>query len=66
MVPSKVTGLWKSKKPNFHFDSLTEQDLPTLHHIVSKLAQTPVYEFVSGKVVEGYGVPDVSAARRIE
>ncbi|TIA66558.1 FAD/NAD(P)-binding domain-containing protein [Aureobasidium pullulans] len=66
VVPSKVTGLWKCKKPNFKFDALTQQDLPTLHHIVSKLAQTPVYEFISGKVVEGYGVPDVSAARRIE
>ncbi|KAH0345428.1 FAD/NAD(P)-binding domain-containing protein, partial [Aureobasidium melanogenum] len=66
VVPSKVTKLWKSKKPNFQFDALTQQDLPTLHHIVSKLVQTPVYEFVSGKVVMGYGVPDVSAARRIE
>lgn len=66
VVPSKVTAVWKSKKPNFAFDSLTPQDLPTLHHIVSKLAQIPVYEYVSGKVVQGYGVPDVSACRRIE
>ncbi|KAF1357093.1 hypothetical protein BDV97DRAFT_286555 [Delphinella strobiligena] len=66
VVPSKVEAVWKSKKPNFSFDCLTQQDLPTLHHIVSKLAQIPVYEYVSGKVVEGYGVPDVSAARRVE
>ncbi|CAO2653585.1 Nn.00g029960.m01.CDS01 [Neocucurbitaria sp. VM-36] len=66
VVPSKVEMVWKAKKPNFSFDSLSQQDLPTLHHIVSKLAQIPVYEYVSGKVVEGYGVPDVSAARRIE
>ncbi|KAJ9618213.1 hypothetical protein H2203_009128 [Taxawa tesnikishii (nom. ined.)] len=66
VVPSKVQAVWKSKKPNFRFDSLTQQDLPTLHHIVSKLAQIPIYECVSGKVVEGYGVPDVSAARRVE
>ncbi|KEQ92127.1 hypothetical protein AUEXF2481DRAFT_47987 [Aureobasidium subglaciale EXF-2481] len=66
VVPSKVTGLWRSKKPNFELDSLTQQDLPTLQPIVSKLAQTAVYEFVSGKVVDGYGVSDASAARRIE
>lgn len=66
VVPSKVTGLWKCKKPSFSFESLTQQDLPTLHHIVSKLAQIPVFEYVSAKVVEGYGVPDVSACRRIE
>jgi hypothetical protein len=66
VVPSRVTGVWKSKKPNFAFDTLTQQDLPTLHHIVTGLANIPVYEYVAGKVVEGYGVPDVSSCRRIE
>lgn len=66
VVPSKVESVWHSKSPNFKFDTLTQQDLPTLHHIVSKLAQIPVYEYLSAKVVEGYGVPDVSAARRVE
>lgn len=40
--------------------------LPTLHHVASALADVPIYEVVSAKVVEGTGVPDVSAARRIE
>lgn len=40
--------------------------LLTLHHIVERLAEIPVYEIVSGQVVEGLGVPDVSSARRIE
>ncbi|KAF3762364.1 hypothetical protein M406DRAFT_46178 [Cryphonectria parasitica EP155] len=40
--------------------------LPTLHHVASALAEIPIYEVVSAKVVEGSGVPDVSAARRIE
>lgn len=40
--------------------------LPTLHHVASALAEIPIYEVVSAKVVEGTGVPDVSAARRIE
>lgn len=66
VVPSKVERVWRSRNPSFKFDSLTQQDLPTLHHIVTKLEQIPVYEYVSAKVVEGYGVPDVSSARRIE
>lgn len=40
--------------------------LPTLHHVADALAKIPVYTIVSAKVVEGSGVPDVSAARRIE
>lgn len=66
VVPSTVNKVWKSNKASFKFDSLTQGDLPTVHHIVTKLEQIPVYEVVSAKVVEGTGVPDVSAARRIE
>lgn len=40
--------------------------LPTLHHVTSALAKIPIYEVLSAKVVEGSGVPEVSAARRIE
>lgn len=47
-------------------DGLDWERLPTLHHVAGALAQIPVYEVVSAKVVEGAGVPDVSAARRIE
>jgi len=65
-VPCFVEKVWSCDSPSFSIDTLTEKDLPTLHHIVSKLAQIPVYEYVSAKVVEGYGVSDVGAARRIE
>ena len=40
--------------------------LPTLHHIIDVLADIPIYEVISAKIVEGTGVPDVSSARRIE
>jgi hypothetical protein len=58
--------VYKAKKPSFKIDSLDVDALPTLHHIISRMAELPVYEVVSGKVVEGVGVPDVAAARRIE
>lgn len=66
VVPSRVERVFRANKPSFNFEALAQEDLPTLHHIVSKLKQIPVYEYVSGKVVQGVGVPDVSSARRIE
>lgn len=47
-------------------DGLDWEALPTLHHVAEALARVPIYEVVGAKVVEGTGVPDVSAARRIE
>ncbi len=58
--------VWKATKPSFKLDALDVDALPTLHHIIERLAELPVYEIVSGKVVEGVGVPDVAAARRVE
>jgi len=58
--------VFKARKPSFKIDGMDRDALPTLHHIISRLAEIPVYEIVSGKVVEGVGVPDVGNARRIE
>jgi hypothetical protein len=62
----KPQRVFKASKPKFKIDALDVDALPTMHHIISRLAELPVYEIVSGKVVEGAGVPDVAAARRIE
>lgn len=61
--PHKV---FKAAKPSFKIDPLDWDALPTMHHIIARLAELPVYEIVSGKIVEGLGVPDVAAAKRIE
>ena len=58
--------VFKARKPSFKIDGMDWDALPTLHHIISRLGEIPVYEIVSGKVVEGVGVPDVGNARRIE
>lgn len=50
-------------KGSFSFDSLNEKRLPTLHHIVERLAEIPMYECLEAIVVEGKGVSDVSTAR---
>lgn len=66
VVPSTVKKVEKPMKASVKFDSLDADALPTLHHIVSVLADIPIYEVVGSKIVEGTGVPDVSSARRIE
>jgi hypothetical protein len=66
VVPSTVKSVARPKKASISFNKLDLEALPTLHHIVSVLADIPIYEVVGAKVVEGTGVPDVSSARRIE
>jgi hypothetical protein len=66
VVPSTVKRVYKAERASFKFEGLDWDALPTLHHVVSRLEELPVYEVVSAKVVEGVGVPDVSSARRIE
>ncbi|KAL2784515.1 hypothetical protein BJX66DRAFT_348237 [Aspergillus keveii] len=61
--PQKV---WTTKKASIQIDPLDWEQLPTLHHIISRLAEVPVFEIVGAKVVEGTGVPDVSGAAPIE
>jgi 2-polyprenyl-6-methoxyphenol hydroxylase-like FAD-dependent oxidoreductase len=67
MPQPQTKRVWKAKgKVDFKIDPLDWEALPTLHHIIQRLAEIPVYEIVGGKLVEGTGVPDVGAARRIE
>jgi hypothetical protein len=66
VVPSTVRKVYKADKASVSFEGLDWEALPTLHHVISRLAEIPIYEVVSAKVVEGTGVPDVSSARRID
>ncbi|RAH42786.1 putative salicylate hydroxylase [Aspergillus brunneoviolaceus CBS 621.78] len=66
VVPSKITRLRTTKNARFEIDGLNWTQLPTLHHIISRLAEIPVDEVVGAKIVEGEGVPDVSVAKRLE
>ena len=62
----KTERTWTAQSGKFEIDALDWKRLPTLFHSVERLAEIPVYEVVSAKVVEGRGVPDVAAARRLE
>jgi hypothetical protein len=58
--------VWRAGKATVSFDACDWNTLPTLHHVVSRVAEIPVYEVISAKVVSGVGVPDVSSAVRID
>ena len=62
----RTKRVWSATRAAFTIEALDWEALPTLHHVVARLAEIPVYEVVGGKVVEGVGVPDVGAARRVE
>lgn len=66
VLVSKVTRVRKARKASLEIDGLDWKALPTLHHIIERLAEIPVDEILSAKIVEGEGVPDVSSARRID
>lgn len=63
-VERKVKKSWKGTG-HISFDALDTKRLPTVHHIVERLAEIPVYEVVEAKVVQGEGVSDVSSARQL-
>ncbi|EKV07623.1 Salicylate hydroxylase, putative [Penicillium digitatum PHI26] len=65
IVPTKITRVLNASQGTIQIDGLEWNQLPTLHHIISRLAEIPVYGIVEAKVIEGEGVMDISAAKRI-
>ncbi|TEA16484.1 FAD-dependent monooxygenase OpS4 [Colletotrichum sidae] len=65
-VPATVHAVSRSPDVSVKLEGHDWERLPTLHHVARFLAEMPVYDYVSAKVVEGTGVPNVSSARRIE
>ena len=62
----KVQTIYHAARANFSIDTLDCDQLPTIHNVISRLAELPVHEVIGGKVVEGVGVPGVSTARPME
>lgn len=65
-VEKKIEKTWTTKNAEIKFDALDWKALPTLHHIVARLQEVPVFGVVEAKVVKGTGVSDVSAVQRAE
>ncbi len=65
-MTTTTTAVQKADHADFQIHDLGLKKLPTLHHIVSRLAEIPVFEIVEANIVEADGVGDLLGARRIE
>ncbi|KAI1279920.1 hypothetical protein F5Y07DRAFT_396510 [Xylaria sp. FL0933] len=62
----EIHSVRRSTDATIAFDAGDWQTLPTLHHVASGLAGMPLYDIVGAKVVEGSGVMETAACRRVE
>ena len=60
---SNVTRILKAKRGLISIEPGNWTILPTLHHIVSRLAEIPIYEVVDARIVEAVGVSDVETIK---
>ena len=51
---------------SFKFDACDQHRFPTLYHIISRLAELPVFEIVEASVQKTEGLPTFSGIQRIE
>ncbi|KAF2856659.1 FAD/NAD(P)-binding domain-containing protein [Plenodomus tracheiphilus IPT5] len=65
-VERKITRSLTASSADIKFDALDWKALPTLHHIIARLAEVPVFEVVEAKLVEGTGVSDINSVRRAD
>jgi hypothetical protein len=65
-VERKVEKMTVGTNAAVTFDALDWKALPTLHHVIARLQEIPIYEVVQASIVEGTGVSDVSGARKLE
>ncbi|KAF2003492.1 FAD/NAD(P)-binding domain-containing protein [Amniculicola lignicola CBS 123094] len=61
----KEVGKTLIGKGGIKFNKLDWNSLPTLHHVIERLEEIPLYGIVEAKLVEGRGVSDVAAAIRL-
>ncbi|KAH7376644.1 hypothetical protein B0T11DRAFT_335786 [Plectosphaerella cucumerina] len=66
VVKTTVERTFKAGSASISFDPRDWEALPTLHHVVSRLEEVPVYEVISATLEEGTGVPDCSSVRRVD
>lgn len=64
--PAKVVMKFIGTDAKFTWYPRDWKSLPTLHHVVSRLAEVPVSGIVRSGVIEKVGMADISSARRID
>lgn len=65
-VSRQETHAVVSTSARIAFDARDWAALPTLHHVVQRLSEVPVYEVLEAGIKSGTGVSDVSGLGRVE
>ncbi|MCJ1471568.1 hypothetical protein MMC13_000208 [Lambiella insularis] len=63
---TKTTKILKAAHADVNINDLGFQKLPTLHHIVKRLMEIPVFEVMVASIVEAEGIGDLLGARRLK
>lgn len=63
LVLEKLESCNRSAK--ITFDACDEGQLPTLHHIVSRLAELPIFEIVDASIAQTRGIPSLESLVRL-
>ena len=66
MEGSNKTRVRTARHAEFKIQDLGFQRLPTIHHVIERLAEIPVFEVIEATIVEADGVKDLSDARRLD
>ncbi|KAF7590097.1 hypothetical protein BBP40_003253 [Aspergillus hancockii] len=66
MSPAVVKQRLRTSEAELHITARSEQELPTLHPIVNRLAELPVFGIVDATVEVVQGMDDFSTASRID
>ncbi|KAJ4286844.1 hypothetical protein N0V90_013097 [Kalmusia sp. IMI 367209] len=64
-APRRLERILVAERAEIRFDALDSKKLPTLHHIVARLAEIPIYEIVEAEIIEGKGYSDVRGAQKL-
>ena len=64
--PNAARKTAKSSRSQFKIWDSSDTKFPTLHHIVARLAELPVFEILEGTLSETQGVDDLSSAQVLD
>ncbi|KAJ0338282.1 hypothetical protein COL154_012790 [Colletotrichum chrysophilum] len=61
----KLERMFKAKDAKIHFEALGFDELPTLHHVATRLAELDIVSVEDVRIVEGKGAPDYQNQRAV-
>ena len=61
----RVEQIWETSNASIQFNLHDRASMPTLDHIVHRLAEMPIYQILGAKMIVGDGLPTYCRAQRL-